>query len=299
MLFRSRPPSEATIEPPLEAMETVSPAEPKLALASLTDSIALGSRIPTPEGRLVNVFARAGVGTVRELMALDVDELKTMKGVGPTVAGRVRAFRQDVLSGVSVAASTRTSQLDVDNASRELADPPSLLVNLLRQLEVRTFGDLFGLDLVEIGAMSGVGPKKVSAIRAFQKELLATSGEQQDAPLPIRPASLDELVSRMLDELSDRESTAVSMRFEQAATLAILGDALGLSRERARQIIREAIRRLHVSYGPLASSLLEESNAGLGGLAYDCSALGLEVWQGLFVATVAHNSSWVYAKPLL
>jgi hypothetical protein len=295
----SEAPSEDTNKSSTGAIETASVNEPRSMPQASTGSIDLNAVVPTPAGRLINVLARAGAGTIREMMALDIDELKTMQGVGPTVASGVRAFGQNALSGMLGPTSMQTSNLDLDNASREIPEPPSLLINLLKKLDTRTFGDLFGLDLAEIGMMSGVGPKKINAIRAFQKELLATTAEQQDNFLPNHPASLDELVSRMVDELSDRESTAVSMRFGQGATLAKLGDALGLSRERARQIMREAMRRLHACYGLLAISLLEEADPGLGGLAYDCSALGLESWQGLFATTVAHNSSWIYAKPLL
>lgn len=56
-------------------------------------------------------------------------------------------------------------------------------------------------------------------------------------------------VYRMLDEMDERQSTILKMRFglddEEPKTLKQIGEALGLTRERVRQIEQEALNRLN------------------------------------------------------
>lgn len=51
-------------------------------------------------------------------------------------------------------------------------------------------------------------------------------------------------VAPLLDTLDARDRRAIVMRVMESRTLQETGDAIGVSRERARQIVRDAIRRL-------------------------------------------------------
>jgi RNA polymerase sigma factor (sigma-70 family) len=69
-------------------------------------------------------------------------------------------------------------------------------------------------------------------------------------------ASFEEQIRRVLSELDDKERDVISMRFgldgEEPRTLQEIGENLGLSRERIRQIeskAKEKLRRNHKAQG--------------------------------------------------
>jgi RNA polymerase primary sigma factor len=118
----------------------------------------------------------------------------------------------------------------------------------------------------EIGERVGVEPQRVSdAFRAARVPIsletpmgedggsvLADFLADVDARAPIEEAE-DEVLSGTLDEalrkhLSDREAAVLKLRFglgdQRERTLGEVGDALGISRERARQIEAQAMTKL-------------------------------------------------------
>lgn len=180
----------------------------------------------------------------------------------------------------------------------ELPEPPSLIQALLDRLEVRDSTALLALDLEEVRSIRGVGDKKVRALRASQQEVGAAKTTVPERPTP-KVTTLDALLGQILSELNEREATAVGLRFERGATLAEIGSSLDLSRERVRQIIKTAIRRRAEEHGDEARELLQAACPGTNGRAYALKDLGIEEWQGLLLATVAHEGNWLAASGLL
>jgi RNA polymerase primary sigma factor len=70
-----------------------------------------------------------------------------------------------------------------------------------------------------------------------------------EAPDPCEAAELSEAVAAALRGLPPRERRAVTLRFAGPATLREVGAALGVTRERARQIVDKALAALREALG--------------------------------------------------
>jgi RNA polymerase sigma-32 factor len=114
----------------------------------------------------------------------------------------------------------------------------------------------------EVAALLGVPESDVAMVEAALSGRDVAIGPMEDGttwelpdeePSPEQLAALEELegmrqqrVEAALDLLSEREREIVRRRFlqEDSATLAVLGESLGLSRERVRQIEKRAQKKL-------------------------------------------------------
>ncbi len=118
----------------------------------------------------------------------------------------------------------------------------------------------------ELGLALGCSPKDIEALRQVTqavvplqqttgddgRELVETlSADEDQAPDEIlRHAELKRCISNCLDTLTWREAFILRQRFgfdEEPQSLREIGDALGLSRERVRQIEKAALKRLRQS----------------------------------------------------
>lgn len=61
-----------------------------------------------------------------------------------------------------------------------------------------------------------------------------------------RPKHLEERIDKVLEYLPEREQLVLRMRYEAGCTLKEIGDAIGVSLERVRQIERRATRKLRI-----------------------------------------------------
>jgi len=113
-------------------------------------------------------------------------------------------------------------------------------------------------DAKELGQFAKSNPKFVRQLQAATRPAvsLERSGVDGAIPVPVedpipefdRHEEIKVAVDRLLDELPERERTIVSLRFglrgNEPRSLEDLGDQFHVSKERIRQIQRQAIRRM-------------------------------------------------------
>jgi RNA polymerase primary sigma factor len=79
-------------------------------------------------------------------------------------------------------------------------------------------------------------------------DFIKSDDDSSDTPAAVSKIFDKERVSHLLDSVSHREKTVLNLRFGitdgKAHTLAGVADILGVSRERVRQIEKEALKKL-------------------------------------------------------
>jgi len=148
------------------------------------------------------------------------------------------------ISKVGNARQQLTSELNRSPTNEEVAEKTSLSLQEVEEL-LRVAGDDLSLSSTvgEDGTLELGDTLEQETIPSVELELMKSSFEEQ-----IRRA--------MLEELDEKEQGVIKMRFgldgEEPRTLQEIGEELGLSRERIRQIeskAKEKLRRSHLAQG--------------------------------------------------
>ncbi len=139
------------------------------------------------------------------------------------------------ISRVGHARHQLAAELDRSPTTRELADKTSLSEEEVESL-LRVAGDDLSLSTAvgEDGNMELGDTLEQGSVPSAELELIRTSFEQQ--------------IRAMVEELEEKERDVIRLRFgldgEEPRTLQEIGDSLGLSRERIRQIESKAKEKL-------------------------------------------------------
>jgi len=148
------------------------------------------------------------------------------------------------ISKVGNARQQLTSELNRSPTNEEVAEKTSLSLQEVEEL-LKVAGDDLSLSSTvgEDGTLELGDTLEQETIPSVELELMRSSFEEQ-----IRRA--------MLEELDEKEQGVIKMRFgldgEEPRTLQEIGEELGLSRERIRQIeskAKEKLRRSHLAQG--------------------------------------------------
>ncbi|PYQ08611.1 MAG: hypothetical protein DMF83_06140 [Acidobacteria bacterium] len=148
------------------------------------------------------------------------------------------------ISKIGNARQQLTSELNRSPTNEEVAEKTSLSLQEVEEL-LKVAGDDLSLSSTvgEDGTLELGDTLEQETIPSVELELMKSSFEEQ-----IRRA--------MLEELDEKEQGVIKMRFgldgEEPRTLQEIGEELGLSRERIRQIeskAKEKLRRSHLAQG--------------------------------------------------
>jgi len=148
------------------------------------------------------------------------------------------------ISKVGNARSQLASELNRSPTNEEVAEKTALSLHEVEEL-LKVAGDDLSLSSVvgEDGTLELGDTLEQETIPSVELEMMKSSFEEQ-----IRRA--------MLEELDEKEQGVIKMRFgldgEEPRTLQEIGEELGLSRERIRQIeskAKEKLRRSHLAQG--------------------------------------------------
>lgn len=178
---------------------------------------------------------------------------------------------------------------------------PAYMVELIAKWKVaaRTLSNELGRPptVDELAAHMDLPPKKVKIIRRAMKAMQSTSQQATNAdgdmvglseliadPKAAAPDTSvfrdDELaiLRKLLEAIDEREATILRMRFgldgEQPLTLKQIADSVGISRERVRQIVDEALTRLNAQISDTKPSrfFLENRRPGAANPAEELAA---------------------------
>lgn len=164
------------------------------------------------------------------------------QGIGRAVSDQMRTIRlpssvADALRQIGRATGAMQQKLGRDPSYEEIAQELGMSAARLREV--------LALAVEPISLEAPVGGEEGSSLADFIEDLSADRAEQSASRAELRE-KLDEL----LETLSAKEKEVIKMRFGLMdgipRTLDEIGQALGLTRERARQIEIAALRKLRL-----------------------------------------------------
>jgi hypothetical protein len=236
--------------------------------------------------RSYNALKAHGINNLGQLLQLSDSELLDYDNLGRKSLADVKRAIAKVLSAPDMAAEYANQGASAgsaipDDGNRlspggwntptyrpELLDTPIDLLdlsarptNVLAHLQVLTVGQLLNYPKRELVSAENIGRKSMAELEAKLFSYLsgplnpATEPEGTILPIgePSRTAGIKEFVDQILCCLPDRQREILADRYGLwdgiAETLQDIGDKLGLTRERIRQIEAKGLKRIRRLYG--------------------------------------------------
>ena len=299
---------DAPLEGPESTRSTIHQPPPTDASRRALSAPSSASSISTlsPPSLIENTLAHFGIKTIEDLLQLDLQQVATSRGVGKAKLEALSKLVERAQSCVSASAGSPQAASGRDAAGAAGRDQPTLL-DELSALELdldepwahvlirlnqraRTVLEREGLvtlrELVlryESGALrtlQGLGEGTLRHIAEQLEALVVLGAEGVGLGLggPGPPCSTQELVDRLLAQLSASELDLLTGRLVEGLSYEQLAQRLELSREGARQRLERLLEQWRARAGHALEGRLEpalERMSAQGGALHIHDALGL------------------------
>lgn len=235
--------------------------------------------LDTPLSRLVEnkralkAFEELGLETVKDFLRTPRERFLSLRNFGERTWWEVQARIQALFGAahpVPPACPPSLLELRV-----EVLPLPGRALTALKELEVKTVGDLFSLPKGYLLAHRNFGEESWRALVTALDEAVRQGIDQVAGPPPDEVSGLEELKKLLFERLPDDRSrfvleTRTGLEGGKILTLQRLASRLGISRERARQISNKVKETLLLKARPYLERLRREALdrlAALGGIA--------------------------------
>lgn len=220
--------------------------------------------------RTIRALRRAGIFATSQLARMTPEELSRLKGIGPKIALELQATlpseRQSPRADPGLGVEVMSLRPAVARRSLRQTDIPVALLTRLDAAGIRTVGQL-ARAVPDLSSVPRIGPVSSQRIRsALEAYLLSTleqaSSETEPEPTPAetQTESLENRIAALVRAAgSPRAELLLRRRFGldgRAHTLAEIGQELGVTRERARQIERLAVAHVRDTHRAELDALL-------------------------------------------
>lgn len=204
--------------------------------------------------RTTNALINNEIHTIRDLMLLSDEDIRSLRGFGQKAYDEVTSTLSELSPETLDALIDKrydTQQtmpfVDVGQDILEVGlvtlGLSARTTNALLNSDIRTVGDLARLSYEELGSIQGLGAKGVNEL--FAHDVVGSALKSAESSnIQIKTQELHEFFT---NELKYRQLQAIDAYYGlsgEVATLQIVGDELGVTRERARQIIKAALVKI-------------------------------------------------------
>ncbi len=232
-----------------------------------------------PPGQVSAMLEHFEVETIENLLSIELDEARNMKGVGPTRFDAFRELVDEARAALSDDETEETGDMSLNPMARELhladIDLETPWQDVLVDLSARTAKGLVTgrwttlgevTDAVSDGsyrAISGIGQTSVDELRSELARVAELGVETYVYGEAGQPASIAGLVEHALNWLDADDRTLLEARIFDDRPLREIGEERGVTRQRIQQIEAGILKDLQDRLGSVARELMAPVVSGL------------------------------------